>query len=52
MVGTIVSTFVVGGLSFYAAKIGLVNNVDKHNPMEALLFGALISAVGTCVFIL
>jgi len=45
MVGTIISTFVVGGLSFQAAQIGLINNIDKHNPMEALLFGALISAV-------
>ena len=45
MVGTIISTFVVGGLSFQAARAGLVKNVDASNPMEALLFGALISAV-------
>lgn len=45
MVGTIISTFVVGGLSFYAAQAGIINNIDKKNPMEALLFGALISAV-------
>jgi len=42
--GTIISTFVVGYLCFYAAKIGLVN-IDSENPMEALLFGSLISAV-------
>ena len=42
--GTIVSTFTVGYLCFYAAKIGLVN-IDSENPMEALIFGALISAV-------
>jgi len=42
--GTIVSTFVVGYLCFYAARIGLVN-IDSENPMEALIFGALISAV-------
>jgi sodium/hydrogen exchanger 8 len=45
MLGTIVSTFVVGFLCFYAAKIGLVSNIDNENPMEALLFGSLISAV-------
>ncbi|KAL7574253.1 hypothetical protein ACA910_012508 [Epithemia clementina (nom. ined.)] len=45
MVGTIISTFVVGGLSFYAARMGLIRDVDNENPMEALLFGALISAV-------
>ena len=42
--GTIISTFVVGYLCFFAAKIGLVN-IDNENPMEALLFGSLISAV-------
>lgn len=43
--GTIISTFVVGYLCFYAAKIGLVSNIDSENPMEALIFGSLISAV-------
>lgn len=43
--GTIISTFVVGGLSFYAARLGLIRDLDNENPMEALLFGALISAV-------
>jgi len=45
MFGTIISTFVVGGLSFYVAKAGLIRDIDGENPMEALLFGALISAV-------
>ena len=45
MVGTIISTFVVGLLTFYMAKQGLIKDIDKENPMEALLFGALISAV-------
>jgi sodium/hydrogen exchanger 8 len=45
MFGTIISTFVVGGLSFYAARLGLIQNVDHENPMESLLFGSLISAV-------
>jgi sodium/hydrogen exchanger 8 len=43
--GTIISTFVIGGCTFYAAKAGLISGIDKENPMEALLFGALISAV-------
>jgi sodium/hydrogen exchanger 8 len=43
--GTIISTFVVGLLSFYVAKKGFIKDIDKENPMEALLFGALISAV-------
>jgi solute carrier family 9 (sodium/hydrogen exchanger), member 8 len=45
MFGTIISTFAVGLICFYAAKIGLVSNIDSENPMEALLFGSLISAV-------
>jgi solute carrier family 9 (sodium/hydrogen exchanger), member 8 len=45
MLGTIISTFVVGLLTFYVAKQGLIKDIDKENPMEALLFGALISAV-------
>ena len=44
-VGTLVSTFVVGGLVFSLAKMGLTSSVDETNPMESLLFGALISAV-------
>lgn len=43
--GTLISTFVVGGATFYAAKAGLIQNIDDENPMEALLFGALISSV-------
>mmetsp|Transcript_12982 Transcript_12982/g.36577 ORF Transcript_12982/g.36577 Transcript_12982/m.36577 type:complete len:604 (-) Transcript_12982:895-2706(-) len=44
MFGTFISTFVVGYLCFYAAQLGLVN-IDDENPMEALIFGALISSV-------
>lgn len=32
-------------MCFYAAKLGMIQSIDKENPMEALLFGALISAV-------
>lgn len=45
MLGTIISTFVVGGLCYYSAILGIIPDIDKENPMEALLFGALISAV-------
>jgi sodium/hydrogen exchanger 8 len=36
---------VIGIICFYAAKLGMIQNIDKENPMEALIFGALISAV-------
>lgn len=42
--GTIVSTFVIGFLVYLFAFTGLAN-INKSSPMEALLFGALISAV-------
>jgi len=45
MIGTLTSTFIVGFLTFFAGRIGLIKGIDTENPMEALLFGALISAV-------
>jgi sodium/hydrogen exchanger 8 len=42
--GTIISAFVVGWLTYWSSQLGLIS-VDKDNPMEALLFGSLISAV-------
>ncbi len=42
--GTIVSTFVVGWLCYAAAYNGLIN-VSYDDPLESLMFGALISAV-------
>ena len=45
MFGTMMSCFIVGYLTLFVAKIGLVQGIDPNNPMEALLFGALISAV-------
>merc|ERR1719408_866686 len=44
VVGTLVSTFVVGYLPFCIGRAGWIR-IDTQNPMEALLFGALISAV-------
>ena len=44
VVGTFVSTFIVGYLVFFIGQIGWID-IDRGNPMEALLFGALISAV-------
>jgi sodium/hydrogen exchanger 8 len=43
--GTIISAFAVGWLTFMFAQNGLIGHVDQDNAMEALLFGALISAV-------
>jgi len=45
MIGTLTSTFIVGFLTFYAGRLNLIKGIDTNNPMEALLFGALISAV-------
>mmetsp|Transcript_1590 Transcript_1590/g.2263 ORF Transcript_1590/g.2263 Transcript_1590/m.2263 type:complete len:614 (+) Transcript_1590:160-2001(+) len=45
MAGTIISTFIVGYATFAAANWGWISGVSTSNPMEALLFGALISAV-------
>lgn len=42
--GTIVSTFIIGYLVFWVGQSGLVA-IDTTSPMEALVFGALISAV-------
>jgi len=42
--GTIVSTVIIGFLVYLMGLIG-VASVDTSNPMEAMLFGALISAV-------
>ncbi len=43
--GTLMSTFIVGYSVFYAARWGLISHgIDTNSPMEALMFGALISA--------
>lgn len=42
--GTLVSTFIVGYLTYLGGVMGLIS-VDTSNPMELLMFGALISAV-------
>ena len=44
VLGTLVSTFVVGYLTYLAGLLGLAQ-ISTSNPMEPLLFGALISAV-------
>ena len=45
VVGTILSTFVVGFTVYGFAVAGVIENVDATSPLEALLFGSLISAV-------
>jgi solute carrier family 9 (sodium/hydrogen exchanger), member 8 len=42
--GTIISTFVIGYLVYWIGLMGVVN-IDTSSPMEALVFGSLISAV-------
>jgi len=44
-VGTLISTLVIGYLLFYCAKHNIIPGVDTENPMETMLFGALISSV-------
>jgi sodium/hydrogen exchanger 8 len=39
VVGTLISTFIVGYLTFTIGRAGLID-IDTQNPMEALLFGA------------
>jgi NhaP-type Na+/H+ or K+/H+ antiporter len=43
VLGTVVSTFVVGFLVYGFARAGVVN-VATDSPLQSLLFGALISA--------
>jgi sodium/hydrogen exchanger 8 len=42
--GTIISTFIIGYLVYYVALQGIVS-IDTTSPMEALVFGSLLSAV-------
>ena len=44
VIGTLISTFIVGFLTFWLGQIGAIP-IDRSNPMEALIFGSLISAV-------
>ncbi|CAM9861986.1 unnamed protein product [Choristocarpus tenellus] len=44
VLGTLVSTFLIGYLTYVAGSKGWAR-IDTANPMEPLLFGALISAV-------
>mmetsp|Transcript_41669 Transcript_41669/g.53757 ORF Transcript_41669/g.53757 Transcript_41669/m.53757 type:complete len:500 (-) Transcript_41669:38-1537(-) len=44
VIGTMISTFIVGYLVLAIGKLGWID-IDTEDPMEALLFGALISAV-------
>jgi len=44
VVGTFISTFVVGFLTYICALMGLIG-VDDSSPLQSLLFGSLISSV-------
>jgi solute carrier family 9 (sodium/hydrogen exchanger), member 8 len=45
IVGTLISTFIIGFLTYLAAVQGLVPEISTSSPLQALMFGALISAV-------
>jgi sodium/hydrogen exchanger 8 len=42
--GTVISTFIIGYVVFGMGKLGMVN-IDTRTPMEAMLFGALLSSI-------
>ena len=42
--GTIISTFIIGYSVYFMGILGFIN-IDVTSPMEALLFGALISSI-------
>lgn len=42
--GTLVSTFIIGYAIYFLGIMGVID-IDRSSPMEALMFGALISAV-------
>mmetsp|Transcript_28839 Transcript_28839/g.35434 ORF Transcript_28839/g.35434 Transcript_28839/m.35434 type:complete len:538 (-) Transcript_28839:1587-3200(-) len=44
ILGTFISTFVIGFLTYGAAKMGMIS-IDATSPLQALLFGSLISSV-------
>ena len=45
LLGTFASTFIIGYGTYAAAKLGWITGVGTSDPIEALLFGAMISAV-------
>jgi sodium/hydrogen exchanger 8 len=44
VVGTIISTFIIGYVVFMLGKAGIVD-INSDSPMEAMLFGALLSSI-------
>lgn len=44
VVGTFISAFTVGFLTYGAARAGLIG-IESSNPLQAMLFGSLISSV-------
>ncbi|KAA0150498.1 hypothetical protein FNF27_07787 [Cafeteria roenbergensis] len=45
VLGTVISTFVIGFLVYAAALGGVAPEIDTTSPLQSLMFGALISAV-------
>lgn len=44
-IGTILSTFVVGYCVYYLGLYGIVKGIDSNSPLEAFIFGSLISSI-------
>jgi sodium/hydrogen exchanger 8 len=45
VVGTVISAFVFGYFLYFFSWIGVLENIDSNNVIEAMLFGSLISAI-------
>jgi len=45
VVGTVISAFVFGYFLYFFSWIGVLENIDNNNVIEAMLFGSLISAI-------
>ena len=45
VVGTLLSTFITGFLVYWFGEAGIIPGIDTGSPLEALVFGSLISAV-------
>ena len=45
MIGTIMNCFIIAYLTLLIGQSGIITSIDAKNPVEVLLFGALVSAV-------
>jgi sodium/hydrogen exchanger 8 len=45
VLGTLISTLFIGLMAYFFARYAHVSSVDTNNPIEALLFGSIVSAI-------